>query len=539
LTRRGAAMFNIMIVDDEPAIRKGLTSFIDWESYGCKISAVAIDGVDAVEKLEKAEPDIVITDIKMPEMDGIELSKYIYNKYPHIKTIILTAYDDFDYSQSAIKYGVVDFVLKLTSTSKIIEAIEKAKALIIKEKENAARIKALESELSYQMKEVQEHLILHLIKHIETDQEKILKRMDLLNIKLTHYCAVVLMVDDDNASSQPHSSILSLNNLVASMLADYRHYIATVSMNQLCVFIDLTSPTGYTDSTPKIFSIFSEMIYIMDNLEKTGVNIGISSNHDRIDEAADAYNEAMLALSDRFYNIAKIHIHSGRIDDSLDNSAIKLQEHFDAIIEHAKSGMFTETAYMLADMFKTFKSIHVPIETIKSISLQLLVAIDRLTPKDRHLDISISSSCNDRYLGIWHSKTTADIHEILEKSITSAIVAASNIPLSNNTIVKEIEKYILNHYKDDINLTTIADHVHMNGSYLSRLFKKETGININEKISYTRIEKAKELLGSTDMKIYEIAEQVGIKNPTYFSILFKKCTGSYPNNYKSCKANKS
>ncbi|MHB1392679.1 MAG: response regulator [Clostridia bacterium] len=532
-------MFKIMIVDDEPAIRKGLTSFIDWESFGCKISAVATDGVDAMEKLEKAEPDIVITDIKMPEMDGIELSKYIYNRHPHIKTIILTAYDDFDYSQSAIKYGVVDFVLKLTSTAKIIEAIEKAKTIIIKERESAARIKELEGELSEQIKEVQEHLILHLIKRIETDQDKILKRMDLLNIKLTHYCVAALTVDDDNTSSRPHSSIRSLNNLVSSMLTDYRHYIATVSINQLCLFIDLKSPIDYTDSIPKIFSIFSEMVYIMDNLEKTGVNIGISSNHDRIDEAADAYNEAILALTDRFYNIAKVHIYSGRIDDSLDSSTMKLQKHFDAIIEHAKSGMFTETTSMLSDMFETFKSIHVPIETIKSISLQLLVAIDRLTPNDMHLDIFISSSSNDRYLGIWNSKSAADIHEILETSITDAIVSASNYTLTNNTIVKKVEKYILNHYSGDINLTIIAEHVHMNGSYLSRLYKKETGININEKISYIRIEKAKELLNSTDLKVYEVAEQVGIKNPTYFSILFKKCTGLYPNNYKSCRASKS
>ncbi len=528
-------MFKIMIVDDEPAIRKGLTGFIDWKSIGCEISAVATDGVDAVEKLEKAEPDIVITDIKMPEMDGIELSKYIYNKHPHIKTIILTAYDDFDYSQSAIKFGVVDFVLKLTSTVKIIEAIEKAKTLILKERESTARIKELENELSGQIKEVQEHLLLHLIKRIETDQDKLLKRMDLLNIKLTQYCVAVLTVDDESTGSRPHSSIRSLNNLVSNMLADYRHYIATVSINQLCVFIDLNSPMGCTDSTPKIFSIFSEMVYIMDTLEKTGVNIGISSNHDRIDEAADAYNEAIFALTDRFYNIAKVHIHSDRIDDSPDNSTIKLQKHFDAIIEHAKSGMFTEAAAMLSGMFETLKSIHVPIETIKSISLQLLVAIDRLTPKGRPLDIFISASCNDRYLGIWHSKSAKDIHEILETSITDAVVSASSYTLTNNTIVKKVEQYILNHYRDDINLTMIAEHVHMNGSYLSRLYKKEAGININEKISYIRVEKAKELLISTDLKVYEVSEQVGIKNPTYFSILFKKYTGMYPNNYKVCK----
>lgn len=136
-------------------------------------------------------------------------------------------------------------------------------------------------------------------------------------------------------------------------------------------------------------------------------------------------------------------------------------------------------------------------------------------------------------------KSVANIHEALETSITDAIVSASNYTLTNNTIVKKVEKYILNHYRDDINLTIIAEHVHMNGSYLSRLYKKETGININEKISYIRIEKAKELLSSTDLKVYEVAEQVGIKNPTYFSILFKKCTGLYPNNYKSCKASKS
>ena len=119
-------MLRVMIVDNEAAIRKGLIHCIHWEELGCQIAAQAEDGVAALEQIASASPDIIIRDIRMPGMDGLELAQAVSERYPHIKVIILTGYPDFSYAQRAIQYHVVDFVLKPTTVENLTHAVEKA-----------------------------------------------------------------------------------------------------------------------------------------------------------------------------------------------------------------------------------------------------------------------------------------------------------------------------------------------------------------------------------------------------------------------------
>ena len=188
-------MYNIMIVDDEPVLRKGLLSFVDWESLGCKVVCEASDGVDAKQKLNCGNIDIVITDIKMPCMDGIELSKYIYENFPGIKVIILTAFADFSYAQSAIKYNVVDFVIKTNPTEKIPEAVIKAKKLIIHQREKEDNLKQLESKLSNSMSEISENFFKDIINGIVIDKDIINSKTKEYSIILDNYFVVAYEVN--------------------------------------------------------------------------------------------------------------------------------------------------------------------------------------------------------------------------------------------------------------------------------------------------------------------------------------------------------
>lgn len=124
-------MFKIMIVDDESKIRTGLSKFINWKSLDCEVIHVATNGDDAIKKITEQKPDIILTDIRMPKINGLELAKYIYENEPSIKLIILTGYADFEYSKKAIQYDIVDFVLKPTSPDNIATAVNKAKKRII------------------------------------------------------------------------------------------------------------------------------------------------------------------------------------------------------------------------------------------------------------------------------------------------------------------------------------------------------------------------------------------------------------------------
>ena len=144
-------MYKVMIVDDEPIIKQGLLCFVNWESLDCEVICDAQNGIDAIEKLALHSVDIVLTDVKMPGMNGLELSKFIYENYPSVKVIILTAFSDFSYAQTAIKYNVLDFVIKTNPTEKIPDAIIKAKTLIAQEKEKEEKLKLMEQKANMRL----------------------------------------------------------------------------------------------------------------------------------------------------------------------------------------------------------------------------------------------------------------------------------------------------------------------------------------------------------------------------------------------------
>jgi len=429
-------MYKILIVDDEPAIRKGLVHLMPWDSLDCMIVAAAVDGIEAVELLKTEKPDIVITDIKMPGMNGLELSKHIYENYPAIKIIILTAYSDFDYSQSAIKYGAIDFILKPTSADKFIEAIEKAKLMIKKERENKMIIENLKTELSHQIQEIQENLLLKIMHGIESDPIQINNKCRSLQIHLEHYLAIMAKIklhghSDNHTPASSNHGILLTKKLLASVFKDYVHYTIIVDQHHICIFLNMNKDHA-SQTIENMIPACHELIYMAKNLNKLDLLLGISRCHDDISSISTAYEESMAALSNPLYS----------------NDAVTI---FD---EEKNNGSSLEFNQME-------QYIHYP------------------------------------------------------------------------SIIEKVDEYIMNHYHENISLSTIADVVHLNSSYLSRYYKKETNITLTEKITHVRMERAKILLKTTNLKIYEIASIVGIENSTYFSISFNKYTGHYPKEYRA------
>ena len=187
-------MINVMIVDNESAIRKGMLHFIQWTSLGCEIAAQAGDGQAALDLIPAVKPDLIISDIRMPGMDGLELASRIYQEYPDIKVIILTGYPDFKYAQRAIQSHVVDFVLKPVSVENLTRAVEKAKAEIEKAKSRYT----LQQELVHRSQdnlELQRTLFLNeLIHHLNNSQIYAINRSAQLGMDLSNYYVLKLLI---------------------------------------------------------------------------------------------------------------------------------------------------------------------------------------------------------------------------------------------------------------------------------------------------------------------------------------------------------
>lgn len=528
-------MYRLMIVDDEPIIRRGLLNFIQWESIDCNVVDLAIDGVDAIEKLKTLNIDIVISDIKMPEVNGIELAKHIYENYPHIKLIILTAYSDFAFSQSAIKYGAIDFVLKPTSKSKLLEAIEKAKKLIKEEKDQLRRIKNLENKLSMNTISLQEHFLFRAINNIEVDYSKMLEEMYSLGISLSNYFSLIIKLDDsqpkDNELRNNENSILSIKNYMSKSLGDNKNYSVIIDSQTLSSFLSFDS-NDYGNNLEKIICLSKDIISLSKNFLGVNVSIGISNIHYRIDDISKAYNEALKALYSKFFVENSFFVYTGDTS-SIGDSNCLIKGYFEELLRAIKSGDSKKAINILNETFDIFRSSNQPIENIKSnnILLYSLILNLSLDKNFRHLD---TFDNNDTIIyAILKSKSSENILVILSKVIETLCCYINSQKVNSNSMVKKVEEYINKNYMNNISLSTIAESIHVNSSYLSRLYKKETNRNITSVITETRVEKAKNLLLTTDMKIYEIAESVGIENATYFSILFKKYTRYNPKDYKT------
>jgi len=421
-----------MIVDDEPKIRKGLINFIEWKKLECEVVYEAVDGIDARNNLESFRPDIVIADIKMPGLNGLELAQYVQEKHSLIKVIILTGYSDFHFAQSAIKSGVIDFVLKPTSTEKILDAVSKAKDLLRQQSENKLRFQALENKVNYSLIELREKFIHDILSGVVADPLMLEEKMKELDICLENH--IILLYEIGRCKTHDEIAVpveqsrfaFAFKNFLALAFKNYRNYNVFINSRLICTLILFEQGTCY-ECVQTILPVCKEILEMVDNFMNFEISIGISGMHENCSDMPKAYGEASKALSDKFCNGNRIFIY--------EDNPVQLE----------------------------------------------------------------------------------------------------NSKKQDNYIISKVIDYMTGNYNSTINLRSIAGHVHVNASYLSRLFHKKTGETITQSLTRLRLEKAKELLNNPEVKSHEAAIMVGFEDPSYFSQAFKKYTGLSPKEYKRGK----
>lgn len=522
-------IFHLMIVDDEAPIRKGISRFINWEAINCTIDDTASDGLEAIEKLKDLPIDIVITDIRMPEADGLYLARYISEHYPGIKVIILTGYADFTYAQTAIQYNVSDFLLKPISKEQVIAAVQNAQKKII----TARQQRHMEqSDLAF----LKDQLLQELTDH--PDNAELLERIREYGIRLDCFRVVAFQllppggdipVLKELVGSHPWAGCCRYNNLVLSI---YRE--ETTNGN--------TSPGAngpHTGNVPPCGIVSSQDSHPLRarcrEIQETArsmygmeVSVGISALHSTGAGYSAAVSESINALTQNFYSTGSIAYYCGnlpvRSGDALTaEEALSLNELETAIIGRD----FTAAFSVVNSMFIRMKSRFAKSADVKNICTMIYyIGLRALVKKGK--------TGNSDFV-IQKIESSTDIFE-LEVIITEFLDHLRNALVKEegfSRIVRQTMSYIDSNLASSLSLDQIAGEIPINPSYLSRTFKKETGQALTEYINLARIEKAKELLSDTESLNYEVAEQVGFHDPAYFSAIFKKYTGISPKEYKN------
>lgn len=516
----------VLIVDDEMLVRVGLKTSIKWEENGYQIVGDARNGKEALEMFKAFSPDIVISDISMPQMNGLDFIEKLHELSKNVITIILTHYESFDYAKKAIDLEVSEYLLKSDLTEEnLLKTLNSAvlkhekhfsKAKVETEKEN--KTNKIEKSLSNETK-------LNLIKlfksnSLDKDEFENLST----NFPATFFCLAGCTITDflhDRKSNdlQSNKSIEMIQNLISEILLDNPSFKSIFFYSNTFIIVF----NFMDDSEEKRMSIYHLLNIVRKNIKQFFnfyMTIGISSIHKEVNSLGLSYMECQSAIENCFYNNLYISFFNKELElqvksineEDFSQKAESIMAIFKKYLEDENTVEFLDYLKKFGDEIKQTGNVRLGRFVVSSL-LSELKSYKILHEETKYL------SYNDFY----HFDL---LYEYFGNCLSQANFGNKNLENNNHSFaIKKCLDYINKHYTENIALTDLADHIEMSRSYLSFLFKKETGYSFSRYLMKKRVDTSKNLLTSSQEKIYLVAEKVGFDNPYYFSKVFKEQTG--------------
>lgn len=513
-------MKQVLIVEDEVILRQGIISLINWAELGCKIKGECADGNEAVKFLEKNKVDIVITDIKMPGMDGLQLSKYIKENFPSTEILLLTAYSSFEYAQTAIKIGVYDYVVKTSFITELPETIKR----VVK------HIDKTQKENSHQNEDIIKSLVFSgILEGMISSQSDISLLISNYKIDLNNYCVVLSepIFKNKASISDDMQNFKKIHDLA---FKDFDFFSVWIKHSFLMNIIFFSSEE-YNKTLLDVEMVCKNFLNAAENLLSFSFNMAQSSNHKKPQQLILAYQEALSCINRTIDK--KIFIRYKENEKPIESDfKFDVSSSVDILIKNISNKKNLESEVFLQNLFSTYSKQDDNLEKVKVDMLLLISALfDKLSGNDLNLPnvYAIEQNYNCRILACRSlSSLFSDMCIMINELSNMDIKAEPN----GNYLVQLVNTIIREKYNTSIRLEDMASMLHVNSSYLSRLYKKETGKSLITTLNKFRINKAKELLKTGEHKIAEVASMVGIEDPAYFTNVFTKYTGKSPKNYR-------
>lgn len=510
-------MFQVLLVDNESSILGGLQMAIDWAAQNCEICGTACNGVDALQKMEVYHPDIVITDIRMPEMDGLTLARTIREEYPNTQVILLTGFPDFEYAQRAFQYQVADFVLKPTTEEQLIRALENARSRIDVNVRAARADHAATDSLQLR----QNIMLQNLLYGTAPSLLYTMNQMRELSLDLSNYYVIRCGIQPDSDTDDPLELTEKACRLVQETLSDYPSY--PVPCSDRYAYLVLCAPADFQPLPACLHAVRHA-----DMDEGYALTIGISQHQTdptAMQHAAqEADNAQQFAETDRqfaVFSFENLPVPDRAVFERLD-------KHVDLVRTALENNNRAGVQQYYARLFEEIRREKLSMTAVRRTCNFLTTCAQEMLIYSR-TDVMLSSTPDQL-----PADTSLDE---LERSLYSVLMrvldAVEETGADMDNLIRGVKNYIDQHYQENLSLEFLAEQAHLSSSYLSKLFKKEIGQNLSSYIHHVRIERAKTLLRTTNLKTYEIAEAVGISDPVYFSRLFKKATGCKPKDFRT------
>lgn len=528
-------MAAILLVEDEEAIRNKLTHNTNWKENGFEHVFEAANGLEALSVLEHNVIDIMVTDIQMPKMNGIELVKECRNRNYSLKIIMISGFAEFEYAQESMKYNVSEYLLKPFASKKLLAIAQKLKGELEEERAEKIELHNLRLQLKENIPILQDKFFLDLIygNLIASNPYADLKFLGLEHLKGKSCQTIVIEIPESRlrevTEEDKYLINLQLFHQIKRLLDEWNnHYFWLINskINQVTVII--------FDPNPEIILHMEDLLSQIHTNLKQPVTIGVGHLYPELKDLAVSYREACLALRYRYlYGVNRVF----SIDDvNLEN--VFYHKHFHSlyqnrIFDDIRVGSFEMIKKDLNKLFDEFRQAGMIPESLQIIASNIILMTCTILNELGHNSQDILSPDISPLTDVRKAESLDELEQQLLEFFEhiNAHINKKRATL-NEKVVDQIRQYIDEQYATEITLSGIANQYKLSSGYLSLLFTERTGKNFSDYLTERRIKKAKELLKHTDMKIYEISNAVGYNDSFYFSNCFKKLVGINPSEYR-------
>ena len=491
--------YKILVVDDEILIRQGIIHYVDWESNGYQIVGEAANGEEAIEKIEQLEPHILLTDIVMPKMDGIELIQFVKKFYPSIMILVLSSYDEFDYVRQTFQLGVADYILK--------PKLNEQEVLSILNRHVRKHRKIQQEKTSLSIEEV----LGKMLQGYATVRESIY-----LSEKLEGNQLLLIEI-----FTKPGSKLFLTENKLT----------AWIERRQLPIHVCGLS----TSENGKLFLLYgkdAELLHeIAIELEKVDQvdKITIGEPFSNVEQMKSEREKLEAAKKFHFYMPEKQMIHTNQLPQPKELTSTFDFHHFIHLLHQRQfEPAIAYTQQYLDEITEGFGMDILEFQSwLGNVCFNLIVHI-------HPSDLATNPLEAQKYDYIKRINTAFDVREALLVYEELLMEARDLLWKYDNhpTVIEQIQQYIEKNYNQSLTLESLAKLFHFHPSYLSSYFSKHTKLGVNEYLHQVRITRAKELLKNGRLSVSSISEKVGYSDPSYFTKVFKKNVGISPRIYR-------
>lgn len=545
-------MYKLLIVDDEPTVRFGLRSYFNWSSYGIEVIGEADDGDVAFEVIEKEQPDIVLTDVRMPKMDGITLSRHIHAGYPRTKIIFVSGHDDADYLKSALKVSAVDYIFKPVNLEELSAVIRRVVSHLDAERAEHRFKVDMQSKLKEGMPLLREKFLLSLIS-TGAPRQGLGERLQFLglNLPLTAvYWVIVISVDDlaevTGSRSETDQQLLwySVLNICQELIG--QHLTGYAFEHRIGEFVGILRENpedgGAADNAEALLELAGDILGNLEKWLKISVTIGISERVTGLPGLVHSYKQAREAADHKWY-LGKNRIITM---DSLENPESEPAsftrydpDHSEQLLSALKAADPDRMREVLDQLFTDLnRGRRDGLKYGRNICLQIVLAVGQLLLELNAGSPELEAAEARLWETLFEQETLGEMRELIEAHLSSVCARIREKRTGKvANLIERVREIIKQRYADGaLTVTDIGKEVYLTPTYVSLLFKQETGQTINEFLTQIRVEKAKELLRDPQYKFYDICYAIGYTDPSYFTKLFKKATGVTPSAYRDSHA---